>query len=109
MKIPPRQNGDSAGDIFPKWVEPIFACLYVCFVIILLICIDCYFGFFGGCLIKSYTRIWGTFEIGRMIIQVDSIGDLPHRVDLSLYPLGGGLLGGDSAEQVSCEALLLST
>jgi len=58
---------------------------------------------------KSYTRIWGTFEIGWMIIQVDLIGDNPYRVDLSLCPLGGGLFEGDSAKQVICEALLLST
>ena len=44
-----------------------------------------------------------------MIIQVDLIGDIPYRVDLSLRPLGGGLLEGDSADQVICEALLLST
>jgi len=45
-----------------------------------------------------------TLKIGRMIIQVDLIGYHPYRVDLSLCPLGGGLLEGDSAM-----ALLLST
>ena len=45
-----------------------------------------------------------TFEIGWMIIQVDLIGDIPYRVDLRLYPLGGGLLEGDDVS-----ALLLST
>lgn len=97
------------GKLYAKWVEPIFACLCVYFVNIFLFVLIVILGFFWGYLLKSYTRIWGTFEIGRMIIHVDLIGDLPYRADLSLCPLGGGLLGGDSAEQVSCEALLLST
>ena len=45
-----------------------------------------------------------TFEIGRTIIQVDLIGYHPYLVDLSLRPLGRGLLEGDDVN-----ALLLST
>ena len=59
---------------------------------------------FGVICDKSYTRIWGTHEIGWMILRVGLIGEFPYRVDLSLRPLGGGLLEGDSAM-----ALLLST
>jgi len=66
-------------------------------------------GFLGLLVINPIPGFGETFEIGWMIIQVDLIGDNPYRVDLSLCPLGGCLFEGDSAKQVICEALLLST
>ena len=61
-------------------------------------------GFWGYLVINPIPGFGDTFEIGWTIIQVDLIGYHPYRVDLSLCPLGGGLLEGDSAM-----ALLLST
>ena len=61
-------------------------------------------GFLGLLVINPIPGFGETFEIGWIIIQVDLIGDIPYRVGLSLCPLGGGLLEGDSAM-----ALLLST
>ena len=62
-------------------------------------------GCLGGYLFyKSYTRIWGTHEIGWMILRVGLIGEFPYRVDSSHCPLSGGLLEGDDVS-----ALLLST
>ena len=47
-----------------------------------------------------------TFEIGWMIIQVDLIGYHPYRVDLSLRPLGRGLLEGDDVLRAICKSIV---
>ena len=97
--------GDSVGDSFPKRVVPTLVCLCVYVCLLLLACFVCSFGFSWGLLFyKSYTRIWGTHEIGWMIFRVDSIGEFPYRVGLSHCPLSGGLLEGNDVS-----ALLLST
>ena len=71
--------GDSAGEhnfFLSGLCLSLFACLCVYACLLLLICFVCYFGFSWGLLFyKSYTRIWGTHEIGWMIIQVDLIGE----------------------------------
>ena len=97
--------GDSAGyrGFLSGLCQPLFVCVFM-LVYCLLACM-LLSGCLGGYLFyKSYTRIWGIHEIGWMIFRVDSIGEFPYRVDLSHYPLSGGLLEGDDVS-----ALLLST
>ena len=91
--------------MIPKRVMPTFACLFVFILVYSCLPACMLFWVLWGLLFdKSYTRIWGTLEIGWMIFRVDLIGEFPYRVDLSLRPLGRGLLEGDDVS-----ALLLST
>ena len=41
-----------------------------------------------------------------MILRVGLIGDFPYRVDLSLRPLGRGLLEGDDALRAICKSIV---
>ena len=41
-----------------------------------------------------------------MILRVGLIGDFPYRVDLSLRPLGRGLLEGDDVLRAICKSIV---